>query len=324
VSAGFTPGRSADATSALALASSALHPTAAAYRLAAAIARALPEPVAQAAGRIGGRTARFTAAGRRAQVERNVRRVLGPDASDAEVQAAVAQTFESYARYWVESFRLPGMPVAAVDAGMTIEGWEHAEDGLAAGRGVIMALPHLGGWEWGGFWLAEVKGRPTTAVVESLEPPELFDWFAELRRALGMTVVPLGPGAGQAVLRALKANHIVTLVSDRDLDGSGVEVEFFGERTSLPAGPATLALRTGAVLLPVAVYYRDGRHHGVIRPPIPVAREGRLRDDVARITQALAVELEDLVRAAPDQWHLMQPNWPSDPGYRQDRRSSER
>ena len=92
-----------------------------------------------------------------------------------------------------------------------------------------------------------------------------------------------------------------------------MEVEFFGERTTLPGGPATLALRTGATLLPAAVYFRSGRDHlGVVRPPVPVQRSGRLREDIARITQALAQELEILIRAAPEQWHLLQPNWPSD------------
>ena len=154
-------------------------------------------------------------------------------------------------------------------------------------------------------------------VVERVDPPELFEWFASLRARLGMTVVPLGPEAGRAILRALGRNDIVCLLSDRDIGGGGVEVELFGERTRLPAGPATLAIRTGATLLPVAVYFTskvDG-HLGVIRPPLPIERRGSLREDVARITQDLAGELEVLIRRAPEQWHLFQPNWPSDPGY---------
>jgi KDO2-lipid IV(A) lauroyltransferase len=115
------------------------------------------------------------------------------------------------------------------------------------------------------------------------------------------------------VLHCLGDNGIAALVSDRDLVGSGVEVEFFGERTTLPAGPATLALRTGAALLPTAVYMRPGGgHHGVIRPPMAVERRGGLREDVRRLTQDLAHELEVLIRVAPEQWHLFQPNWPSD------------
>ena len=151
-----------------------------------------------------------------------------------------------------------------------------------------------------------------TAVAEALEPPELFTWFTDLRQSLGMNVVPLGPGAGPAVMRAIKDQDVVCLLCDRFLDGAAVEVEFFGERTKLPAGPATLALRTGAPLLPTAVYFRGDSHHGVVQPPIPATREGSLRADVQRVTQLLANELERLIRLAPEQWHLLQPNWPSD------------
>ena len=97
-----------------------------------------------------------------------------------------------------------------------------------------------------------------------------------------MTVVALGPDAGRATLQALKRNEIVCLLSDRNIGGGGVEVEFFGERTALPGGPATLALRTGAPILPVAVYFTqpaDG-HLGLVRPPLPVERHGSFRDDV--------------------------------------------
>jgi KDO2-lipid IV(A) lauroyltransferase len=131
-------------------------------------------------------------------------------------------------------------------------------------------------------------------------------------------VVPLGDGAATAVMKALKANEVVCLLCDRDLERNGVEVEFFGERTTLPAGPAMLGLRTGAPVLPTGVYFtpRYNGHHAIVRPPLTASRlGGGLRDDVARVTQSLARELEFLIRRAPDQWHLFQPNWPSDPGY---------
>jgi KDO2-lipid IV(A) lauroyltransferase len=158
-----------------------------------------------------------------------------------------------------------------------------------------------------------VRKHPITVVVEALDPPEVFDWFIDLRESFGMNIVRLGPDAGSQVARALKANHVVCLLCDRDIGGGGIEVEFFGERTRLPGGPATLALRSGAPLIPVAVYFRGSGHVGVCRPPIPVERSGeRLREDVTRITQAVAKELEALIRVQPEQWHLMQPNWPSD------------
>jgi KDO2-lipid IV(A) lauroyltransferase len=128
-----------------------------------------------------------------------------------------------------------------------------------------------------------------------------------------MNVVPLGPDAGKAVLRAIKEGHVVALLCDRDIEGTGVEVDFFGETTTLPAGPATLALRTGAPLLPTAIYFRERGHYAIVRPPLEIERrEKRLRDDVRRVTQQIAHALEELIAIAPDQWHLQQPNWPSD------------
>lgn len=249
---------------------------------------------------------------RRAIVARNLSRVYGDSPPPEGIAAAVRAAFESYARYWLELFRLPAMSRAEIEARFAHEGYDILLDAIGAGRGVVVAVPHLGNWDWGGAWFA-LQGHRVTAVAEVLEPPRLFEWFVAQRRALGIEIVPLGPEAAPALLKALRAGEVVTLVCDRDIGGTGVEVEFFGERTTLPAGPATLALRTGAALVPVAVYFRPGGGHlGVVRPAVPVVRTGALRADVARVTRALAAELEVLIRRAPEQWHLFQPNWPSD------------
>jgi KDO2-lipid IV(A) lauroyltransferase len=252
---------------------------------------------------------------RRAMIERHLRRVHGGRVGPVQLEREVQRAFASYARYWLESFRLPSTTAAELDAGMSYEGLERIDEALAAGTGAICALPHLGGWDFGGAWLA-TKGYRITVVVEPVEPPELFEWFASFRRSLGMTIVPLGPDAGRLTLGALKRNEVVGLVTDRDIARTGSPVEFFGETTTLPTGAATLSLRTGAPIFPTAVYF-DGptKHRGVVRPPLDTSRTGRFRDDVARITQSLATGLEALIREAPDQWHLFQPNWPSDPGY---------
>jgi KDO2-lipid IV(A) lauroyltransferase len=283
-----------------------------AYKGAAQLARLVPGSVASAAARGLGRLAVRVAPERRAQVERNLRRV-DPTLHGRALERLVQETFVSYARYYEESFRLPGTSAADLDAGFTHEGYEHLERALASGAGAIMAMPHLGGWEWSGFWLTQVKGVPVTAVVEKLDPPELFEWFVGLRQSFGFEIVALGPQAGTATARALKANHVLALLCDRDLPGTGPEVEFFGERTTLPGGPATLALRTGAAILPTAIYF-DGpsSRHAVVLPALDTTRQGKLRDDVQRVTQDLAGALEVLIRKAPEQWHLLQPNWPSD------------
>lgn len=275
------------------------------------MSRVLPDRVARTVGEALGAAAGTVPSGRRRIVERNLDRVR-PGLDGSARRRAARRTFASYGRYYVESFRLPGTSPEDLDAGLTHDGYEHVEAARQAGRGCILALPHLGGWEWAGFWLARVKGMPVTVVVERLEPPAMFEWFADLRRQFGFEIVPLGPDAGPACMRALRANHALALLCDRDVAGGGVPVELFGEQTTLPGGPATLALRSGAPLLPAAIYFDGSGRHAVVRPPVPAARQGRLRDDVTRITQDLAHELEELIRRAPDQWHLMQPNWPSD------------
>lgn len=283
-----------------------------AYRMAAATARRLPEGTLDPLERALGRLAPRLMPERAAQVARNLRRVYGPGLRPKALRQAQADTFRSYAHYWSESFRLPETSPEELDEDFTVCGLAHLDDALAAGRGVILSMPHLGGWEWAAFWLTRVHGIEVSAVVEAVQPPELADWFLGLRRSLGVDVIQLGPKAGRESLRALRANRVLCLLSDRDLHGEGSPVDFFGERTTLPAGPATLALRTGAPLLPAAVYFEGRGHRAVVRPPLDTSRQGKLRDDIERITAAIAGELEELIRVAPEQWHLLQPNWPSD------------
>lgn len=224
----------------------------------------------------------------------------------------MAEVFRWYARYYHESFRLPDLSASEIDREFGYEGFGQIEAACASGQGPILALPHLGTWEWAAFWLALVPEYKVTAIVEPLEPPELFEWFVGFRESLGMNIVPLGPDAGKASLSALKNGEVLCLLADRDLQGNGIPVEFFGERTTLPAGPATLALRTGSPLLPTAVYWRDGTRWGHVMPALDTERRGKLREDIARVTQDLATAFESLISAAPEQWHMLQPNWPSD------------
>lgn len=284
-----------------------------AYRGGSRLAQLLPDRVAREAPALVAPAAAASLRGRRGMLERHLRRVVGPELRGAAMRAAVRRAMQSYARYYVESFRLPRLTPAEIEAGIVTIGTTELWDTLDRGTGAIIALPHLGGWEWAGFWLTAVKGYKVSVVVEPLDPPELFDWFAAFRASLGMSVIPLGPDAAAQVLQALSDNEIVCLLADRDLQGNGVEAEFFGERTTLPPGPAVLGLRAGAPVFPTAVYFGPaGGHRGVVRPPLDLTRHGRLRADVARVTQDLAHEFEVLIRAAPEQWHLLQPNWPSD------------
>jgi lauroyl/myristoyl acyltransferase len=290
------------------------------YRGLAAGMGHIPEPLAEGIARGVARVMAQRGGPALAMNERHMQRVLASECAPGVVPDPVLvqrwsrRTFDSYARYWSDGARLPYESEAGVRGRFQLlEGEHHLRRAVDLGRGVVMALPHVGSWEWGGAWLG-LERMPMTAVVERLEPEALFEWFVGQRAAMGLTAVPLGDGSSSALLRALKANEIAGLVSDRDLVGNGVEVEFFGEKTTLPAGAAALALRTGAVLLPVVVYSGPGNWHtGVVHPPLDTSRQGRMREDIARVTQDLATTFEHDIRAHPEQWHLYQPNWPSDP-----------
>jgi KDO2-lipid IV(A) lauroyltransferase len=280
----------------------------------------VPEPVARAAAGGVVRAMAWWGGEARDMNERHMRRVLasecvpGVEPDVALVRRLSRRNYQATGRYWFEGARLPYAPPDTIRGRMSYEGEGEARvrAAMAEGRGVIMALPHVGSWEWGGAWLA-LEGMPMTAVVERVESERLFEWFVEQRREMGLTAVPLGEGSGPVLLKALKSRGLVGLVSDRDVVGNGVEVEFFGERTTLPGGAATLALRTGAVLLPVVVYSGpENWHTGVVHPPLDTTRRGSLRADVARLTQELATVFEGFIRRHPEQWHLYQPNWPSD------------
>ncbi len=245
-------------------------------------------------------------------VARNMRRV-NPELQGFKLRRAVRKSYQSYARYYIETFRLPNLTKKDIDAKILILGFEHIQNALNLGKGVILALPHLGGWEWSGRWLIH-QGHNLNAVVEKLDSPALFKMFVDLRTNYGVNVIPLDDKAGVAVQEALSRNEIVALLSDRDLQGNGIEVEFFGERTTVPAGPAFFALRTGAALLPLGTYFATGldQHETVVRPAVNIERTASLRDDMSRVTQDLIRDFEVLIKKKPEQWDLFQPNWPSD------------
>jgi phosphatidylinositol dimannoside acyltransferase len=287
-----------------------------AYRAGADVARALPPALGVPAARTVSRGMTLLWRTRRRQVERNLERVTaGPPGTGlrgAELRSATAGVFANYSRYWYEMFRLRGDTTHALEDAFESDGYDNLEVAVAEGRGTILALPHLGNWDLAGAWLAQ-RGNPLTVVTEPAEPAELHDWFVRQREDLGMEVVPLGPHTVARVLRALGTGRVVCLVCDRDISGVGVEVQLFGATTTMPGGPALLALRTGAPLLPAAAYFRPGgRHRARILPPVPAERRGALRDDVVRVTQDLAHRFEELIRAAPEQWLVMQPVWPDD------------
>ncbi len=284
-------------------------------RLLAAIARTMPARFRRRVPSLAGGLSWLVVSPSRRRLLASHQRRLTPEAVGAEIDRRVRAMVASYTRYWIDTLRLPAVSEEESLRAISVEGYHHVEEALAAGRGAILALPHLGGWEWAGRWLA-ARGVEVVSVVERLEPPEVLDWFTSLRADLGIVVHPAGPDTVGRLRETLDRNGVVCLLSDRDVTGGGYEVEFCGEVTRLPAGPAVLALRTGAPLLPTAVYQVEGdRHLGLVVDPIDTARRDGFRRDTERVMADLSAALEALLSRAPEQWHLFQPNWPTDPGW---------
>jgi phosphatidylinositol dimannoside acyltransferase len=276
------------------------------------LVRRLPEPVVMSLGALGGLLYYRLDQRRREALRANLRQVLGPQASAAEVERVVRKGFRLYGRYWGEAFRMENLTQEDIRRRMRIEGREHLDAALAKGQGTILAVPHLGNWDAGAAWVV-AEGYPLTTIVERLKPAELFDRFVEYRRALGMEILPLDNGSEgmRGLLRALRSGRVVALVCDRDLTGHGLPVRIFGAAAAMPGGPASLAIKTGATLLPCGVFHdrRAGRWLSVVHPPIGVAPSGDQRADVLALTQLLADAFEELILRAPEQWHMLSRYW---------------
>ena len=272
------------------------------------LVRAMPEPLARS---IAGAGARYAArGGGPEQLRKNLARVIGTtpaDVPDSLIRASLA----SYARYWKEAFRLPSMdlPALADRLDKVFIGAEHFAAAHAAGRGAVMALPHSGNWDMAGVWLAQNYGTFAT-VAERLKPESLYDRFIEYRESLGFEVLPLTGGdrpPSEVLAERLRQNRFVCLMADRDLTRSGVPVQFFGEVTRMPAGPAKLAIETGAPLHPAHVYY-DGDDCVVQIDDAIDTSSG----DVGVIIQALADRFAINIAKHPQDWHMLQPLWLAD------------
>ncbi len=243
------------------------------------------------------------------QLEANLRRVVGPDATTGDLRRLSRRGMRSYLRYWLEVFRLPVIPPEEIMAGMRMQGdqVEVALGHLAAGRGVIFALPHMGNYEQAGAWIVRRGAGSFTTVAERLSSAAVYDKFLAFRESLGMEVLPHSGGRGpfDVLAQRLRQGRLVCLVSDRDLSAAGVEVQFFGEAARLAAGPAALAEHTGAALMPVTLWFEGEGWGARLHPEIPVPSAGDQREKIAAMTQALASTFEQGIAEHPQDWHML-------------------
>lgn len=283
------------------------------YGLGWSTVRTLPEPAAAALGRTIADTAWKRRGKSVLRLESNLARVV-PDAGPERLAALSKAGMRSYMRYWMESFRLPSWSAERVRDGFDPKGLHHLTDGLASGRGVILALPHLANWDLAGVWVTRALGVPFTTVAERLKPETLYDRFVAYRESLGMEVLPhVGGSAFGTLARRLRDGGLVCLVADRDLSASGVEVDFFGATARMPAGPSLLAQQTGALLLPVTLWYDDSPvMRGQVHPPVAVPESGTRAEKTSVMAQAVADAFAGGIAEHPEDWHMLQRLWVAD------------
>jgi len=274
---------------------------------ASAIAGALPrDTAAEAVCRVAGAIWYLTRPGHRAAVQDNLRHILGRQPTRAEVM----RVFHFGALNYWDTFALPHFSHRQILDLVDIHGAEHIEHAVAGGHGVICAGAHLGSVAFAGQILTAL-GYPVVGLIERFEPVEVFDFFARQRQALGSRLLPAGSGGLRELLLSLRRNEVLGLVTDRDVTGSGPIIPFFDAPTRFPDGAAALSLRTGApILIAVAIRKGGARFDAWIAPLPPVERTGDPKEDIRRVTQAVAGRLQYYVASHPEQWTVFQRRWP--------------
>lgn len=282
-----------------------------AYAAGWGLVRALPESLARTVFRFGADFAVKRGGPGVVQLRRNYARVV-PQAGPEELDELVRAGVRSYARFWKETFRIAGMDHRAIyrQVDERMVGKQLVDAGLERGKGVILALPHTGNFDVSGIWLVGHSGQFTT-VNERLRPESLYRRFVAYRESLGFEILPTSGGdvgPYRLLMERLRENKVVCLLGDRDLSKRGVPVDFFGERTRMPAGPARLAASTGAQLLIVDNQFVGDGWSLRVHSPIPVHG----RDDVPAATQRIADAFAADIAAKPADWHMMQKLWLAD------------
>ena len=286
------------------------------YAAAWRLVRALPLPAARALFNAGAdRGFRRNGPGTQ-RLRRNLRRVVGPALPEAELDALVRAGLRSYARYWLEAFRLPSQSRAQFLTDFRLEQADEFLAMLAEGKGAILALPHVGYWDAAAAWVV-AHGHRLITVAERLKPEGVFDQFVAYREKLGMEVVPLTGGQRpplDVLAERATQGYAVALLGDRDLSARGVEVQFFGGRTRMPPGPALLAIRTGAPLYAVDLWFTPTQSVGSIRRiEVPDQAEGALDVRTRLVTQRLADAYAIGIANHPQDWHMLQKLWLDQP-----------
>jgi lauroyl/myristoyl acyltransferase len=275
------------------------------------LVRRLPEPAARSAFEQAADAMWWREGPSVQQLQRNQLRVR-PELSRTELRHLSRQGLRSYLRYWCDAFRLPSWPLERISGTFDLRGKEVMDEAVRTGTGAIMVPGHMANWDQAGAWAALRYGAVVT-VAERLKPEGLFQQFLDYRRSLGMEVLGLGESdVLRTLARRLKEGRVVALLGDRDISRNGIEVDLLGQPACLPAGPALLAVMTGAPLHPVGMWFEGESMVGQVLPRVEVP-SGLPRDEqVRRMTQEIANGLGSAIAEHPVNWHMLQPVWTAD------------
>ena len=282
------------------------------WQLATMLGRRLPLRVSYGLAVVVGSAAYYLWPRGRRSMARNYARVL-PGAGQREIRKVARRSLANYCCYLIDFIRFPSMAPAQFVAGVAgDESFRALDAALARGKGAVVVCMHFGNWDLGAGATA-ARGYPVTVVAETFADPRLDEIVVGARRKLGMRIVKMEK-VGPSILRALKQNGVLALLIDRPVPGDGVKVRFFGEEGEVPAGPARLALRAGAAVVPAA-FPRQHRNRLDVSTltdfGISAEATGDEERDIRQLTQAIMDAHERFVRAYPDQWYMFREMWPA-------------
>jgi KDO2-lipid IV(A) lauroyltransferase len=249
-------------------------------------------------------------------VKVNLRVISKGRRSEREIAALARRTFQNYGQYLLDYMVMPGLTAEHKGRMVARElGQGHMVKALKQGGGVICITPHLGNWELGGLLLA-FKGAQLYVLTLDETDSQTKAFRERMRAQKGIKNIYINPAdptpaAIIEVVKVLKEKKVVAMLGDRPGNNNTIEVDFFGRQTPFSIGVATLAMATGAAVLPVFVVLRGGKYEGVIERPIYFQTPSRKERDKAirRGMEELARVFERYIKEYPDQWYNFYPYW---------------
>ena len=272
----------------------------------------LPRPWAYALAIVVARLAWILSRQARARLEFNLRMAL-PEADAPTIRAIAWRNFRNHSKAYADLMQLPRATVSGLKPLLKVRNQRFVDEALSAGKGVLVVSAHMGSWEVAAaIWSATIT--PVALFAEELEPPELYDWYRTTRQRLGISVLPLNRTGLKQVVQALEAGEMIVTAIDRDVAGTGIQADFFGQPAPIPTGPAAIALRKGVPLLPVCVYrLPDDTYMAEGWEPIWAEPTRDREADVRALTERLVRHLELIIRQHPEQWHMPHRIWEESP-----------